>query len=74
MTFRVRIIKNSPNICLESGRIKQEKCYCLPPRDASSILTGYGLSGGKQVGEGCTKVPDIDPENIPGVEGNTPQQ
>ncbi len=42
---------------LEQERIKQGKCYCLPPRKASQDLQDLGFSGGKQEGEGCTKAP-----------------
>ena len=71
MTFRKNTgnFKNSPNIFLESERIKQGKCYCMPPRDASPIL-----SAGNQAGEGCTKLPESDHENLSGVEGNPSQQ
>ena len=42
---------------LENERIKQGKCYCLPPSEASPHLADLGFSGGKQEGEGCTKAP-----------------
>jgi len=49
-------------------RIKEEKCYCLPPRKGSE----------KQEGEGCTKKQAegdafiFDAENLPGVDGPPP--